>query len=409
MAVILLVEVIQMVNWDIDFLNPIEKALSDVHISDLVFSTFKEKEMPHPDVVLVNFGDLSRAQIAQEINIINQYEPAAIGIDAFFMSEKGPVNDFPLMMAIKNTKNMVLVSDVALDSLNVKEGKYEYLRTSNPMFQQYAEHGFANFITGGEEGYRTTRNFTPKELVADTIEWNFTSRLLQLARPALFDSTLKQRQKQLEVINYYGNYNSFLRLDINQVFDPNVDKSFLKDKIVLMGYMGSSFGKRDLTDVFYTPLNPEYAGRSYPDMYGIVVHANILSMMLKNDYFEQAPNWINYLVAIVLCILNINLFLFLSVTIPASFQLIMRLAQVLQLIVFTGVSLYLLSELDYKWDSTPTLALILICGDITDIYSDSGRPLVNKRVVKLEKKYPALKRGLIAAIVSRRKQLKEAA
>jgi CHASE2 domain-containing sensor protein len=69
-----------------------------------------------------------------------------------------------------------------------------------------------------------------------------------------------------------------------------------------MGYMGESFkAPPDLEDIYYTPMNQTLAGRSLPDMHGIVIHANIIHMILARDYINLMPAWLSIILAFITC------------------------------------------------------------------------------------------------------------
>lgn len=50
-----------------------------------------------------------------------------------------------------------------------------------------------------------------------------------------------------------------------------------------------------MKDRYYTPLNERSSGRSIPDMFGVIIHANIISMLLDEDYIDDVPEWLLYL------------------------------------------------------------------------------------------------------------------
>src|SRR5262249_51796170 len=120
------------------------------------------------------------------------------------------------------------------------------------------------------------------------------------------DST---RSTRLE-INYSGAEPAFYRLDYG-LLSEGFDSSRLRDKIVLFGYLGTEPAMRDSNawpytideDRLFTPLNDRLSGRSYPDMYGVLVHANILRMMLQEDYITVVPVWGVWLAAFCICLL----------------------------------------------------------------------------------------------------------
>ncbi len=372
--VILVSYLLQMVTVNIDFFNPVTQALSDFKVTDVVYSKLKDKRPPEQEIVMVNIGNLDRAGLAAVLQRINEYEPAAVGIDAFFKRPKDPFGDSALATVFANTKNLVLVSKLdSVDSLD----HFNHLVKSAEMFSFTANSGFANFVTGGDEGYLTTRKFTTLQEVGDTVEYSFTSRLLALYDPVRFKK-LDARPKQLEIINYSGNLERYFKFDYPEVLDPNMDLSVIKGKIVLMGFMGEPMGEPSLTDIFFTPLNEREAGRSHPDMYGITVHANILSMMLGGYYIDQAPSWFDPLLAIVLCMLNVALFIWVGNQFRDFAQLSMRIIQIIEGTVITFIMFYLLTNHDYNVDFTLTLVLVFLTADLAEIYEGTAKTVVEQ-------------------------------
>ena len=53
----------------------------------------------------------------------------------------------------------------------------------------------------------------------------------------------------------------------------------------------------------FHPMNPVFSGKSFPDMYGIVIHANILSMILSDQYINMASKNMSYVYAFIITFL----------------------------------------------------------------------------------------------------------
>src|SRR5690606_6623154 len=135
------------------------------------------------------------------------------------------------------------------------------------------------------------------------------------------------REKEEEVINFRGNVeaqnvklrnvstdistteftNRFTVIDVNQVFNHEFLPSAIEGKIVILGYLGSYFGDPSWNDKFFTPLNKKVAGRANPDMFGVVIHANIVSMILDGDFVDELEDWKEYIIAFILCFLNVKI------------------------------------------------------------------------------------------------------
>lgn len=364
-----------------DLFDPIAKAFEDFEISDIVYTEpepGREDEALRPpttadtNIVLVNIQDLSRAQIARQIEILNQYEPAVIGIDAFFRKEKGPDQDFPLEMALSQVKNLVLVTELEGGLENIE--CYDSVSTSNPMFNQYAHNGFANVIAAAEgKGFRTVKEFYPYFCVADTLYPNFTVKVASFFDPAAIER-LNSRGNQEEYINWRGRYNKFLALDWDDVLEEKYPLDFIKGKIVLMGYLGKRLGEYDLVDIFYTPQNKRVAGRSYPDTYGVTVHANVISMILHGNYLHNLPDWAAYLIIFLVTYLNVSIFIYIGEKRRTMYDLYTKAFQLFEIALFMFVIVILMLKFSMKVHLSFLFAAIALSGDLTEVYIGSLKP-----------------------------------
>lgn len=353
-----------------DFLNPIEQALSDFELTDIVFSQLRDQQPPDTSIVIVNIGEedeYSRARIAKQIFNLNRFGPKVIGIDAFFRAKKDTVMDAFLQAALASTSNLVLVSK--LNYLNEQTNVYDTLETSNPeLFMPFASSGFANLITEGIDEFRTSRAFSPIEKVRDTTELAFPLQVSAIQDPQAVQQFLN-RKNEIEYINYRGNMDKFYVIDVDQSLDEQADFSFIKDKIVLMGYMGKNLSHNTWgEDKFFTPLNKKFAGKSFPDMYGIVVHANIVSMVMNKDYIDVMSTELSYLLGFIILYLNVVVFSFFIRKIPLAYGAVTIVWQLFVTILLLFVVLMLFNYVHYKADFTTGIIAVLLAADISDVY-----------------------------------------
>ena len=362
-----------------EVLDPVGKALADFEITDLVYSKIRSEQPSDTNIVLVNIASLNRKEIAKQIRTLNKFEPKIIAVDAFFRSKKEFEQDVPLLMSLADVDNLVMVSQVV--DPNADATCFDSVQTSHPQFNQFATNGFANFKTGSSDGYRTVRSFVPLHCAEDSIELSFAAEVVRLYDTTAFQKLL-DRDRELETINWLGNKRKFTRLDYNEVLDDHADLGFIKDKIVLLGYMGEYLGHETLDDVFFTPLNPEAAGRSYPDMYGVTVHANIISMILRDNYINTSSQGLNILMAFILVYLNVALFLFIGEHYKVYFDLITKSIILAELAIVFFVSLYSLARFNVKIDLTIAFVGLVFSGDLTELYVGSlqhiGKNVWNK-------------------------------
>ena len=129
-----------------DILDPIADALGDFQVTDIVFSQLREDPIADDRIVLGNIGTESRGSIGIMIDKINQFDPAVVGVDAFFDIPKDTLEDMILEDALANVENLVMVSQILY---NEKE-EIDSVRVSIPEFIKNAELAHANLDAQAE-------------------------------------------------------------------------------------------------------------------------------------------------------------------------------------------------------------------------------------------------------------------
>ena len=197
------------------------------------------------------------------------------------------------------------------------------------------------------------------------------------------------RNNLSEVINYRGNvvdtwgstnyHQMFYTLDVDDVLTENFVPEMIKDKIVIFGFLGEKLGSDpSWADKFYTPLNKKLAGKANPDMFGAVVHANIISMILNEDYVDQMKDWQEVLMAIIICLLNVALFSLINTKLPLWYDGITKLLQFFQLLLYTVIMVLVFDWFTFKFNVTLTLVVVALVGDVFEIYMSVIKNLVFK-------------------------------
>ncbi len=292
------VSMIGAITFNMTVFDPIKKALSDFNFSDLLYSKLNTtQETLDTNIVLVNIGHLDRAGIATQIRRIRKNNPKVIGFDSFFSARRDSVTDAFLSEQLSEGNNFIMAC--YLTGKEELTGQFDSLETSDPYFSS-GNKGFVN-LGGAHPETSTVRTFSPREVFKGDTLYSLGASLVKRFDPPAF-SKLMERDNRREIINYRGNTDAYIRFDVYELFDSTTDLSIIKDKIVLMGYIGESFGGQpDLEDIYYTPMNAELSGRSRPDMYGVVIHANIISMILSENYITVMPVWLCIFLSFILC------------------------------------------------------------------------------------------------------------
>lgn len=372
--------------------DSIGEALSDVELTDYVFSRLRDDPIVDENIVLVNIAKLSRRQIAEQISIISKYKPRVIGLDSFFDCRTGlydtvscpqlkdAFGNIMFSEAIRAAGNVVLVTKVLRRDSTLGELEFDSLRRSDPAFRDYAlAQGFANLETGAafQDDVKTCRKFNPVLSVSDSAHRAFAVELAYAYDSAKTRRFL-QRGNKSEVINYRGNVfdllgttnypQMFYTLGVDDVFTENFVSEMIKDRIVIFGYLGDYLGDPSWDDKFYTPLNKKLAGKANPDMFGAVVHANIISMILNEDYVENMPEWLEVALAILICLINVALFSLIHTHLSLYYDGITKILQLIQLIVYSALMVLIFHWYTFKFDITLILAAVALVGDIFEVY-----------------------------------------
>ncbi len=389
-----------------DAFDPISQALTDFEMTDYAFSNLREDPLVDERIVIVNIGELERRDVAQQINIIRQFKPKVIGIDSYFNCEgrlRDSVNcpalldtlgNLLLEDAIKQAGNVVLVSKLLQETKTALNPDaidvYDSMEYSDLAFSLYAKHGYANLVTDAvyQDDVKQCRSFVPKYTVDGDEQLAFAVQMAMMFDPEKTKRFLA-RDKDEEIINYRGNVEiqdirlktlraketsstrypqMFYAIDVDQLFRGDFDPDLFKDKVVIMGFLGNFFGDPSWNDKYFTPLNKKVAGRANPDMFGVVVHANILSMILSEDYVNELTDWQKYAIAFIVCFFTVALFIIIDEHLPAWFDTLSVTIQVIQILLISVMIVYSFAVLTFKLELSITLAAAALVGPSYDIY-----------------------------------------
>ncbi|MEQ8240705.1 MAG: CHASE2 domain-containing protein [Cyclobacteriaceae bacterium] len=361
-----------------DVFDPIGEALGDMETTDIVFSQLRDDPVADDRVVLVNMGIRSRAEIGYMLQIINQYNPAVIGVDSFFYFPKeDTLGDMILAESLAQVENLVMATKLIPHPTNPEE---DSVATSWPMFQGLADDvAFVNLITDATEqsDLKMCRTFIPKIDIGGEEQIAFSVKLASYFDKEKAEKFLERKNEE-EIINYRGNVidygatkfgNKYFALDTEDVFNENFTPDMITGKVVMFCYLGKYLGDREsLEDKFYTPLNEKYIGRAFPDMFGGVVHANIITMILNEDYINTISETQSTAIGIILAFLNVTLFSLIYKKIPKWYDGITKLFQLAEIGAFTFLILYLLDVYSFKLEMGLALVAIGVSGDALEVY-----------------------------------------
>ncbi len=359
-----------------DIFDPIADALGDFQVTDIVFSQLREDPIADERIVLVNIGTESRGSIGIMVDKINQFNPAVIGMDTFFDNPKDTLEDMILDNALSDVENLVMVTQMLYNDEDVLDS----IHVSHRMFTEGADVAHANLdaVAEHQDDLKFCRQFWPQR--TDIYGNHHVALGIRLASYLDAEKAQKylERGNDVELINFKGNVLDFgaskfgtkyFALDVEDVFQENFIPEMIEGKIVIFCFLGDYLGDRNSTeDKYITPLNSKYAGRTLPDMYGGVIHANIISMVLTDDPVDIMGDVGQIGLAIFLCVFNVLLFSIVYKRIPKWYDGLTKLFQLLELLVLYFLMVQVFDSFNYYMDLTIGLVAIALSGDALEVY-----------------------------------------
>lgn len=213
------------------------------------------------NIVLVNIGSLDRAGIAELILLIDSCKPTLIAIDAIFDKVGTPENDLSLEKAFKKVENDIVGS--YLDSSFFSTGAL-------PRFKKYISgEGYTNVI----KSKGLSAFFMPVTENKGKYYYSFSMEIVKLWKQS---SEFFVHPNEVVRIDFLKNQNQFRNID-GVDFNVKTMCPFLKDMIVLVGYLGPG-----PEDKHYTPFRTTGDfSEEEPDTYGLIIVANQVRTILN--------------------------------------------------------------------------------------------------------------------------------
>lgn len=368
---------LDMVRINFHFLNPFNESIRDYEISDIVYSRLKSRKIsPDNRIVLVHWDPQTREVLYKIVDRIVDAGAKVIALDIKLYERKDPHIDSLLRKSLLRSENTVLANE--LSDLS-EDGKYFRSQIEcDTFFSNYINTGFINFVNPDSS---TVRYFAPRESTQEEECLSFAVRTAAMYAPEAVERLFK-RNKEIEEIYYTGDENQFVQFDAQGILDPAHDlRAALKDKIVLIGFIPIDPLNKPMIDIHYTPLNYRYTGHNTPDMYGVVIHANIIRMILDYTYVNEVSFWVNLLLTFIFCYLNIHLFykIFRYVSVP--YQFVTRFLQLGEIILLFFIVALLFHFYRVKMDVAYWITALLLTFDAVKFYDNGLRkriPLLSK-------------------------------
>ncbi len=348
---------------NIGFLDPVHTAIHHAkeEYENLFIDIPKGKQSQKPiqadtSIYLVNIDTLSRRDIGKLIRKINQLQPKVIGLDVVFNTHKATF-DTTLSNALQEAKEKLV------NSIAFKYKQDTLLKKHERAIDGYqvGVEGFTNFVTQSDIGM--VRYFTPQVEDKEAFAMQVVKKYNLNAYNAFLEHRKSAESENPETIVYQHSEKDYHSLQPAEIFDPeNIELSALKNKIVLIGYLGDS---TDLEDKHYSPFNVN--GKN-PDMSGIGIHANIIEMILRQDYIRNASNWVVWLISFIITFLLMIFFVHQFVKYHLWFHLVFKVVQFLSAAIIFGIGLWCFQGWQIKIDTLKIIIPVALSVDILYFY-----------------------------------------
>lgn len=365
--VFIFIVVLGSIPLNLGILNPIKLGLKDFDFNDMYYSKVgnQQNEPVDKHVVIVNIGHADREEISYIIEKTASYQPKVMGLDVLFDGPRDPHKDSLLTETVNRHPNLVLAARYMTDS------SHKLIAGGNYFKNEKTHVGYVNFPYQDDEilTIRAYYPFKKDEKIDSLVLPSFSSRILQLYNDSAYERIKKKIDKKV-IINYTRRVTDknlqYQVVELDDLMNDNVDSAALRGKIALLAYFNPS--PLDIEDKKFTPMNAKFAGKSVPDMNGIVIHANILSMVLENNFIKKVPLWLTIIIAIIVCWLHMSFFVRYYLESHIWFHLVAKIAQVASAIFFVWLGIYIYEKYHLKVDLKLSLVTIVMAVDVIYFY-----------------------------------------
>ncbi|NOT52369.1 MAG: CHASE2 domain-containing protein [Chitinophagaceae bacterium] len=354
-----------LIHINIKALTIIDTGLDDVDLTDIVYSRSSKSTnsihtIENKNIVLINSGDLKRYDLARLLSKLEEYQVRVIGIDIIFKNLVGNLADTLLADVISKNDNLVFAT-------LIEDQKKMMVKNSNSFFKIKAE-GYTNFYNL-KDSLSVVREF--KSYIyhkKDTLH-SFALSIVKKIDPISYNKMIKCHKKGM-LINYSGNENNFIILEGDSILHSQ--RSFEKelyDKVVLVGKINTTPNSKNSTleDRFYTPMNSIIFGKSYPDASGLIIQANILSMILDGKYIKKSSNLFNLITVLIITYLVVTLFLRIEHYYRTWHHIIIKILQIIFSIIVVLISILIYENLRFKFNTGFLLTNIIISAEMLSL------------------------------------------
>jgi len=274
----ILMGIVAVLTVNVSFLNPISRAYSNLSFSDMYFQIMRHNVEPDTSdiVTIVDMTELyRRGDLAELLTNIDDMKPAAIGVDIMFGGVKDDSlgNDL-LKETVGNMQSNTVFANKLTD-YDLETGRFTHSVRSFFLDSIPVREGYVNLTDNMKRS--TIRNYTTTQQLNDTQAESFPYAIAKV-----FDSSVSDPSGNPYID--YGNY--VFRIVSPDELDEHEDD--IAGHIVIVG------AAHENKDTHRAPTGK---------MSGVEIQAYSLETILQRKDIHDAPAWLSWTVAVILCIL----------------------------------------------------------------------------------------------------------
>ncbi len=318
--------------FNTSFFDPLSKALEDFSFLDVYYAErLDQNQTLDAHIVLINVEHESRNELALVLQKVLEEKPKIVGFDVILKEFERTAAD-TLLAQLLNKKNVVSTSVIQPENSKI---------TNHPFFIKEGSSGFANFNFDSKSS--VIREFNGVYTSNGNLEMSFSVAVAKkyISQEVWEATNMDAKIAKPRVINYQGGLDRYLHFTADEILKLD-DGSLLRGKAIILGYLGSPTGNEfDVEDKHFTPLNTIPSGKSIPDMYGLVIHANILSMLLSDNFMHKLYNSWFYLLLFLFSFAASVYFIWLDSRLKISYRTVRKAVLFVFAVLFVWIALLL--------------------------------------------------------------------
>ncbi len=306
---------------------------------DLYSASAHQTGVPHyNDILLLSLEGCSRQDLTTAIEILNEMNPRVIGVDVVFPYPAE--GDEILKDALIGNDKIVMAS----------------IPSNGTYFEQtLREQGvtFGSVVFDVNSRYDVVRSFVPGTRNENDTIWSFD---MLMAQKIGVPTTCFAPYENSKYITY-----SNLMMDTlacRELIAPDADLAkyaeLIKDKLVLIGDLNTT------SDFYRTPIDA--------NMSGLQIHAYILDTIIRSEMIKVSPSWLNWLIAIIVCLFFSVAMLCFKWIFQDKEGLTLRLTQLLLMMLVVLLGVVCFWHCHWYFDFVPTFFSLAIQAVVLDIW-----------------------------------------